>query len=57
MQFLVNGMSDKSKYDLHFELGDEKNSQLLNDEEERRKFHDKLRKKLSKEYKLKNITQ
>ena len=50
MQFLVNGMSDKSKYDLHFELGDEKNSQLLNDEEERRKFHDKLRKKLSKEY-------
>ena len=53
MQFLVNGMSDKSKYDLHFELGDEKNSQLLNDEEERRKFHDKLRKKLSKEYNIK----
>ena len=53
MQFLVNGMSDKSKYDLHFELGDAKNSQLLNDEEERRKFHDKLRKKLSKEYNIK----
>ena len=53
MQFLVNGMSDKSKYDLHFDLGDEKNSKLLNDEEERRKFHDKLRKKLSKEYNIK----
>ena len=49
LQFLVNGMSDKSKYDLHFDLGEDKNNQLLDDEEERKKFNDKLRKKLSKE--------
>ena len=52
MQFLVNGMSNKNKYDLHFDLGGEKNNKLLNDEEERKKFHDKLRKKLAKEYNM-----
>ena len=52
LQFLVNGMSDRNKYNLHFDFGDEKNSKLLNDEEERIKFHDKLRKKLSKEYNI-----
>ena len=53
MQFLVNGMADRSKFDLHFDFGEEKNSKLLNDETERRKFHDKLRKKISKEYNIK----
>ena len=52
LQFLVNGMSDKSKYDLHFDLGEDKNNQLLDDEEERKKFNDKLRKKLSKEFNI-----
>ena len=52
MQFLVNGMSNRNKYNLHFDFGKEKNDQLLNDEEERIKFHDKLRKKLSKEYNI-----
>ena len=53
LQFLINSMEDKKKYDLHFELGKEKNSQLLNDPNERKKFHDKLRKKLSIEYNIK----
>ena len=53
MQFLVNGMSDKIKYDFHFDFGEETNSILLNNEEERKKFHDKLRKKLAKEYNMK----
>ena len=52
MQFLVNGMSDKSKYDLHFDLGEDKNNKLLEDEKERNKFNDKLRKKLSKEFNI-----
>ena len=52
MQFLVNGMSKRNKYNLHFDFGKEKNDKLLNDEEERIKFHDKLRKKLSKEYNI-----
>ena len=53
LQFLVNGMSDRSKYDLHFDFGEDKNTQLLNDETERRIFRDKLRKRLSKEYNIK----
>lgn len=44
MQFLVNGMSDKIKYDLNFDLGPKENSILLNNEQERKKFNDKLRK-------------
>ena len=52
MQFLINGMSNRSKYDLHFELGEEANSRLLNDEEERKKFNNKLRKKLAIEYNI-----
>lgn len=52
MQFLVNGMSNKNKYDLHFDLGRDNNNKLLNVEEERIKFHDKLRKKLAKEYNI-----
>ena len=52
LQFLVNGMSEKPKYNLHFDFGEDKNKQLLNDENERKNFHDKLRKKLSKEYNI-----
>jgi len=52
LQFLINGMSNKNKYNLHFDFGKEKNDKLLNDEKERIKFHDKLRKKLSKEYNI-----
>ena len=52
MQFLVNGMSNKIKYNLHFDFGDNENKKLLNDSNERKKFHDKLRKKLSSEYKI-----
>ena len=52
LQFLVNGMSEKPKYNLHFDFGEDKNKQLLNDENERKNFHDKLRKKLSLEYNI-----
>ena len=52
LQFLVNGMSEKSKYNLHFDLGEKNNKKLLNDEYKRRDFHDKLRKKLSKEFNI-----
>ena len=33
LQFLTNGMMNKTKYDLHFDFGKEKNEELLNDEE------------------------
>ena len=45
-------MSDKPKYDLHFDFGKEKNEKLLNDKNERKLFHDKLRKRLSIEYNI-----
>ena len=52
LQFITNGMIEKKKYNLHFDLGEERNQELLNNEEEQKKFNDKLRKKLSIEYNI-----
>ena len=50
LQFIVNGLAQKKKYDLHFELGKERNEELLNDETEFEKFKNDLKRKLSKDY-------
>ena len=50
LQFMMNGMIEKKKYDLHFDLGEERNNELLTNKEEQEKFNQKLRKKLSIEY-------
>ena len=52
LNFITNGMIDKKKYDLHFEFDDKKNNELLYNKKEQEKFHNKLRKKLSVEYKI-----
>jgi len=52
LQFITNGMIEKPKYDLHFDLGDERNNELLNNKDEQEKFNNKLRKKLSIEYNI-----
>ena len=52
LQFITNGMADKKKYDLHFEFGEERNEELLNNEEEFQKFKENLKLKLSKDYNL-----
>ena len=52
LQFITNGMADKKKYDLHFEFGEERNEELLNNEEEFKKFKENLKLKLSKDYNL-----
>ena len=52
LQFLSNGMINKKKFDLHFELGEKRNNELLNNEKEYEKFKDKLKNKLSKEYNI-----
>ena len=52
LQFLVNGMSNKTRYDLHFDFGEERNSEILNDENEYEKFKDDLKSKLSKDYNI-----
>ena len=50
LQFITNGLCDKKKYDLHFDFGEERNEELLNDEEEYEKFKNNLKLKLSKDY-------
>ena len=50
MQFLSNGMVNKKKYDLHFEMGEQRNNELLNNKDEYEKFKENLKLKLSKDY-------
>ena len=52
LQFLVNGLINKYKYEFHFDLGEERNNELLINKKEQEKFNNKLKKKLSLEYKV-----
>ena len=52
LQFFTNGLVSKKKYDLHFEFGEERNEELLNNEKEFEKFKENLKKKLSKDYNI-----
>ena len=52
LQFVVNGLATKKKYEFHFDISEERNEELLTNEEEQKKFIDKLRTKLSKEYNI-----
>ena len=52
LQFLSNGYIGKNKYDLHFDLGAQRNEELLNNEEEFKKFKNDLIIKLSKDYNI-----
>ena len=52
LEFIMNGMIEKKKYDFHFDLGEERNNELLNNLDEQKKFNNKLRKKLSIEYNI-----
>ena len=45
-------MINKKKYDLHFDLGKERNDELLDDEKEFEKFKEQLKLKLSKDYNI-----
>ena len=38
LQFLINGLATKKKYDLHFDISEERNEELLNNIEEQEKF-------------------
>ena len=50
LQFISNGLAKKKKYDLHFEFGEERNEELLNNKDEFENFKKDLKKKLSKDY-------
>ena len=52
LQFLVNGLIEKPKYVFSFEFGEERNNELLDNEQEQKIFNNKLRKKLSLEYNI-----
>ena len=52
LQFLMNGMIEKEKYEFQFDLGEKRNNELLYNLNEQKKFNNKLRKKLSKEYNI-----
>ena len=52
LQFITNGMCQKKKYDLHFDFGEKRNEELLNDEKEYEKFKNNLKLKLSRDYNI-----
>ena len=49
LQFLMNWIIEKKKYDFHFDLGEQRNNEVLYNLNEQKNFNNKLRKKLSKE--------
>ena len=52
LDFLFNGLMDKSKYVLNFDFGEKINNKLLNDEKEQKIFNNKLLKSISLQYGL-----
>ena len=52
LQFITNSMHSKKKYDLHFDFGEKKNYEYLNDTKQFDKLKQKLKLKLSKDYNI-----
>ena len=52
LQFLASGLYKKKRYNLHFDLGEERNEELLINEKEYEKFKANLKLKLSKDYNI-----
>ena len=52
LQFIINGMATKKKYILHFDLGEERNNELLEKKDEYNEFKEKLKVKLSKDFNI-----
>ena len=47
LQFIMNGMIQKKKFDLHFCFGEKRDNELLNNKNEQEKLNNKLKTKLS----------
>ena len=52
LQFITNGMCQKKRYDLHFDLGEKRNEKLLNNKQEYEKFKNNLKLKLIRDYNI-----
>jgi hypothetical protein len=50
LDYIANGMINKTKFDLHFDFGEERNEQLLLNEYEQNKFKELLKEKISKKF-------
>ena len=50
LDFIANGMINKTKFDLHFDFGDERNEQLLLNEFEQNKFKEIIKEKISNKF-------
>ena len=52
LQFMTNSMHNKKKYELHFDFGNKKNTEYLNNEEKFNELKEKIKIKISKDYKI-----
>ena len=52
LQYLFNGFTEKKKYEIHFDLGNEKNNILLQKGDELKDFIDEWKLKISKQLKI-----
>ena len=50
LDFIANGMINKTKFDLHFDFGEERNEQLLFNEYEQKRFKDLIKEKISQKF-------
>ena len=47
LEYIMNGMADRKKFDFQFDFGAKRNNELLTDKNEEEKFHKKLKKAIS----------
>ena len=52
LQFITNGMTQRKRYDLHFDFGEQKNEEYLNDQQKYEELKENLKEKLSKDYNI-----
>ena len=52
LQFISNGMTQRKRYDLHFDFGEQKNEEYLNDQQKYEELKENLKEKLSKDYNI-----
>ena len=52
LEFISNGMNEKKKYDLHFDFGESKNEEYLNDDNKFEDIKEQIKKKISKDYNI-----
>ena len=52
LQFLTSGMIGKKKYELYFEINEQRFNEILNNPVENKKFKEKIKQKISKDYNI-----